>query len=85
MENSVAVINKLKAKQEELKISDCAFATKLGISRQMWAFIKSGKRKPGQKVLNAVMSTFPELWLEIANFMASEGQGKKAAKDSANG
>jgi len=70
------IIEKLKAKQKELGISDIAFAKQIGISRPLWALVKTGKRGPGMKFIKAVMSTFPELSLDVMNYMANDNKSK---------
>jgi transcriptional regulator with XRE-family HTH domain len=66
---TAALLDKLKEKQEQLGLNDVAFAERLGVSRTLWAFVKSGERVPGQKFLQAVMAAFPELKLDVFNYM----------------
>ena len=55
------LIEAIKEKQRQNKLSDGALALILGIDRSTWAYIKSGKRKPGMKFLAAVANQFPAL------------------------
>lgn len=71
------ITEKLKAKQDESGLSDAAFAEKIGISRQLWAFVKTGKREPGMTLLSAVMNIFPDLTLEVMEYMKAKGQSVK--------
>ena len=64
------LVNKLKTKQGDM--TDVAFARKLGVSRQSWAFVKNQTRKPGKKFLKAILSVFPEMTLDVMNYLASE-------------
>ena len=71
MSTTVAVLtDKLKTKQGSL--SDVAFARKLGVSRQSWAFVKNQSRKPGKKFLKAILAVFPEMTLDVMNYLATE-------------
>jgi transcriptional regulator with XRE-family HTH domain len=82
MINELAVlIGKLKAKQQELGMTDPAFADRLGISRPLWTIVKNGQHEPGGKFLKAVMVTFPDLQLAVSNYMAS-GDPVSAGKES---
>lgn len=70
MSIAVAILTeKLKAKQVREGLSDVAFSKKLGISRQTWAFVKGGTRKPGMKFLSAVIKTYPDLQLDVYKVM----------------
>lgn len=55
------LVDAIKQKQGQQKISDKKLASLLGIHRTTWAYIKSGRRNPGIKFLSAVANTFPEL------------------------
>jgi predicted transcriptional regulator len=71
------IVERLKGKQKELGMSDVAFAAKLGISRQLWNFIKTGKREPGFKFLKAVMRELPELTVDVMSAMKEPVSSKK--------
>ncbi len=66
------LINALKQTQAEQKMTDTAFAKRLGITRPMWHYIQSGKRKPGLKVFTAVIREFPELQLLVFQLMSED-------------
>jgi hypothetical protein len=53
------VVEAVARKQGNIK--DGQFASKLGISRIMWRYLKEGKRQPGKKFYSAVMREYPEL------------------------
>lgn len=57
--------------------SDSQLPKRLGISRVMWMYLKSGQRRPGMKFYGAVMREFPELipdiLLAIREKQAKEG------------
>lgn len=76
-----ALIERLKEKQGNL--SDADFAERLGISRQLWSLIKSGKHaEPGAKFLKAVVQTFPELNLAVMNYLATSTDKSASAVSS---
>jgi predicted transcriptional regulator len=72
METKVAIIEKIESKQKILQLNYVAFAKKLGISRQLWAAIKAGRRKPGYKLFKAVMRELPELTLDVMAAMRDQ-------------
>jgi len=51
----------LKQKQAEESLSNTEFATKLGISRQLWEATLLGKRAIGQSLINGAWRAYPEL------------------------
>lgn len=63
----VILVDMLKAKQGDM--TNLAFARSLGVSRQLWEIIKAGRHKPGTKFIGAVMSKYPDLILEVINYM----------------
>lgn len=65
MSSNVTLIEKIKAKQEERKLTESEFAKRLGMSRANWFLIKKGKRDLGADFLGGVMREFPELTLDI--------------------
>ena len=69
---------KLKAKQEVEGLNDQAFASKLGVSRTLWSLVKSGAREPGMKFVKAVMRTYPELTVEMMDFMRDANPAEAA-------
>jgi len=59
----------LTAKQKTASQSDTAFARNLNVSRQTWGCLKRGQRRMGDKVLNCILKTYPELAPEILDFI----------------
>jgi transcriptional regulator with XRE-family HTH domain len=59
----------LKNKQTDKKLADSEFAKLLGISRSMWRHILSGKRNLGVESLSNVMTQFPDLTLEVMQYI----------------
>ena len=51
----------LKQKQAEESLSNTEFASKLGISRQLWEATLLGKRAIGQSLINGALRAYPEL------------------------
>lgn len=41
--------------------SDKEFAARLGVSREMWRLIRTGKKPPGRRTLDGVVVAFPDL------------------------
>lgn len=64
------LVVKIQQVQKESGLSDGAFADKVGIDRSTWSYIKSGKRRPGARVLSAIMKHFPQLTLDIMNYLS---------------
>lgn len=80
--NVADIRDKLIAKQKEAGLSDVAFAKKIGVSRQLWAFVKKGTRKPGMKFLKAVIKAFPDLQIYVYQIMA--GSDDNSRKEGQN-
>jgi len=73
MATSVAeIITKVIVKQSTAEMTDVALAKKLGISRQLWGKVKTGKRNPGIKTLTAISREYPDLILDVMNYMAKK-------------
>jgi len=70
------ITQKLKAKQRELGLADKAFAEKIGISRPLWALIKSGKREPKLKIVKGVVRVFPEFTVDIMAWLREQDRGR---------
>lgn len=79
MSTLVTLVEKLKAKQEECNLNESEFADRLKLSRATWYLIKNGDREPSREFLSAVMREFPELTVEIMNYLANgdNGNGEK--------
>lgn len=74
------LLQELKIRQGRL--SNRKFAKKLGISRQMWDFIASGKREIGGKVAWAIYNVYPDLLDPILDLMDSKIRGRKHGDSS---
>ncbi len=71
MTNELAELTKkLRGKQGDS--TDVAFARTLSISRQLWALIKKGQHEPGTKFISAVMSKYPDLMLDVMNYLRTK-------------
>lgn len=55
------LITILCQRQADAKQSDYAFAQRLGCSRQMWQFIRTGQRLPGAETLQRIGQAYPDL------------------------
>ena len=64
-------VEQLKERQAERKLADSEFAELLGISKPTWNMVKSGKRQLGVESLNKIMANFPELTIEIMQYIRS--------------
>lgn len=64
------LIEAIKQRQSQAKLSDTALALLLGMDRSTWAKIKSGKRNPGIKFLRAVDQRL--MHVEIADTLTPE-------------
>lgn len=49
--------------------SDVRMARELGISPAMWALVRSGQRRPGNKMLGGVERRFPDLRPLVSLFL----------------
>jgi hypothetical protein len=63
------LIEKVKEKQTQLKLSDRDFSTYLGLSHGLWGMIKIGTRQAGTKFLSAIAKNYPELKDDIFTFL----------------
>jgi transcriptional regulator with XRE-family HTH domain len=81
------LIGKLKQKQDDLGLSDRAFAKTLNIERSMWRWIKAGKRNLGPKTLAAIRERFPELTPDTMFYFEERVAlaNKRQERDSDNG
>lgn len=66
------LLKKLRQRQEEVGLSDTAFAKQLGISQQLWNAIKLGTRqiiKP--PLLTGILKAYPELSRDLIIFLSN--------------
>jgi transcriptional regulator with XRE-family HTH domain len=80
MSTAVALVEKIKQCQEAAGLNESEFARKLGMSRANWFLIKKGQRGLSNDFLSAVMGAFPELTLDILDYMRSKAPAAEAAK-----
>ena len=70
---AVDLVGKLKTRQEDL--SDQLFGEKLGISKQLWQMLRTGKRQiPQPLVLKGIAKAYPELALDVLIFLGFDVQ-----------
>lgn len=69
METKISLVTKLLEKQRALNLTDSAFSKKLGISRQLWSAIKSGRKGSSLKLFQGVMRELPEFTLDVMSEM----------------
>lgn len=55
------MVEYLIERQNEEKITDLEFATKLGVSRSMWQAIRTRRRKMGINTVFSALKAYPEL------------------------
>lgn len=63
------LIETLQRFQAERKLTDAQFAAELGISRTMWLMLRTGQRRAGAGVIQAVLRRFPSLSDECAVYL----------------
>jgi hypothetical protein len=68
-------IETLSNKQALLQLSDAQFAKTIGVTRFYWQQIQKKRRKPGAKLLNGVMFSYPDLASEIVRYLSANGNG----------
>lgn len=71
MTSATSLIDLLRARQRDAGESDLRFAQRLGISRQMWGFLRTGERQPGPDTLQAIGRAYPDLMPQIVAFHTS--------------
>lgn len=62
--------------QHDLKLSNTAFAAKLGINRQLWQMTKSGIRPIHLTILKAIVRNFPQLIPDVIVHMSIRDDNK---------
>lgn len=73
MGTTVTLMEKIKAKQREAGLTETAFAEKASVGRSNWYLIQRGLRKPTAEFLGAVMRAFPELTVDILQYLREGG------------
>jgi len=69
------LLQTLKEKQRAEHLTDGGFAERLGISRQMWQFIREGRRGIGEKLLRGIIQAYPELIPDVLIFLRGDATG----------
>lgn len=65
------LIDKLIEKQRQEGLSDRLFAQKLGVSRQLWQFTRTGRTRIGERVCRGALRAYPDLTATILLFLQS--------------
>lgn len=71
------LVDFLIEKQLAERLSDTEFARKLGISRALWDFIRTGRRGFGEKSLKGIVRAFPELTPRVLLYLQGEDEVEK--------
>lgn len=66
------IITQLITKQKSEQLSDAAFARKLEVNRRLFGRTKSGEIPIGITLLKAIVRTYPELCIDVLNFLRNE-------------
>jgi transcriptional regulator with XRE-family HTH domain len=64
------VISALAAQQSASGWSDATVAKRIGISRQLWHYLRKGERQPGIETMQQIAMRFPDLADAVRLFMA---------------
>ena len=83
--STTALLDTLIKLQRTLKLSDQAFASKLGISKALWVMTRRGDTPVGISLLAGVVREFNDLGSEVLAALAAHPSGhrkKKRTKDS---
>ena len=62
----MTLLHFLKERQRTDKLSDIAFAKKLGIPRSTWNKVRNGERGIGGKTLQRILQVYPEAVVFLA-------------------
>ena len=76
----LTLISKIKEIQEREGLTDVEMARRLGCSRQLYQGTRSGKIPLGRKILNGIMTGFPELKKDVIYFLTNDAN--KSPKDA---
>lgn len=66
------LIEKLTVIQKTERWSDRQMANQLGISQQMWQFVRTGRHVPGRKTLTGIMRAYPELTADVLLYLQAD-------------
>lgn len=61
MDAETALIAVLTERQVNLPATDAAFAARLGMSRQMWRFLRAGDYRLSLPLLQGILRAYPDL------------------------
>lgn len=71
LKTSSTLVEALRQRQRREKLTDIALAGLLGVNHSTWSRIKSGDRRPGVKVLNAILRLYPEMSPLVSHYIAN--------------
>lgn len=67
------ILQEVIKRQEESRLSDSAFANKLGIGYSLWEKTKRGAVPLRWRVATLIVAAYPDLKPALADFMEDEG------------
>ncbi|HEX8229032.1 MAG TPA: hypothetical protein VF826_06935 [Chloroflexia bacterium] len=80
---TTVLLDALVNQQRTLRMSDRAFASKLGISKALWIMTRQGDVPVGISLLAGVVREFGELRNEVLDVLAEHRAGHHNKKDTA--
>ena len=78
MDTKIATTNGLflqKLLQKQGDQSDYAFARMIGVKRPLWQLTRTGKLPIGITLLKAIVQTYPELNIDVLDFLSGSDHG----------
>jgi len=66
------MLDDLKRVQDEELLTDAEFAGVLGISRQLWQAVRTGKKRIGESIIRGIATGLPELQGELLVYLKGE-------------
>lgn len=66
---ATSLLDKLKEKQAQERLSDHKFADKLSVSYQLWQMTRTGSREIGLAILRGILRAYPELYRDVLIFL----------------
>ena len=79
---TTVLLDALVKQQRTLKLSDRAFASKLGISKALWIMTRQGDVPVGISLLAGVVREFSDLRNEVLEALAEHGARHRNKKDT---
>jgi transcriptional regulator with XRE-family HTH domain len=74
----MTLLDQLIAIQKRYDWTDLEFSKRLGVSRQLWQFTRSGRMGISMAVLQGAYKAFPELHPAILSFLATDARNVTA-------